>query len=71
MHWIWHLVFRYGRNKKSKLISVATRIKTICNQVSKILHDLATISQYMTICKLIKKMKTFLPSEFGELIVLN
>ena len=55
----------------SKLISLATIVKNICNQVSKILHDLATISQYMTIRKLIKKMKTFLPSEFGELIVLN
>ena len=71
MHLLWYLIFRYGRNKMSKLISLATIVKNICNQVSKILHDLATISQYMTIRKLVRKMKTFLPSEFGEFIVVN
>ena len=64
-------VIKNSKNKKllginlNNGIGFDTHIANICNRVSKKLHTLARISQFMNIHKRRMTMKAFLASEFG------
>ena len=64
-------VIKNSNNKKllgiylNNRIGFDTHVANICNQVSKELHALARISQFMNIHKRGMTMKAFLASEFG------
>ena len=64
-------VIKISNNKKllginlNNRIGFDTHVANICNQVSKKLHALARISQFMNIHKRRMTMKAFLASEFG------
>ena len=64
-------VIKNSNNKKllginlNNRLGFDTHVANICNRVSKKLHALARISQYMNIHKRRMTMKAFIASEFG------
>ena len=68
---IYNEVIKNSSNKKllginlNNKLGFDTHVANICNRVSKKLHALARISQYMNIHKRRMTMKAFIASEFG------
>ena len=66
-----HEIIKNSNNKKllginlNNRLGFDTHVANICNRVSKKLHALARISQYMNIHKRRMTMKAFIASEFG------